>query len=120
MLKHIEAVAICQRDDEANNGGSSEPHVSHILSSRLSSRPMSWSVDTLEKMAPLLASQGEIELIGKAKELTPLQKKAERKVKKATKAKNGLGLPAPDAIGRLKAISVGQKNPTYKAVTPYA
>ena len=119
LLKHIEAVSICQRDEEANNGGSSEPHVSHILSSRLSSRPMGWSDETLEKMAPLLAAQGEVETISTAKELTPLQKKAESKVKKSIKAKNGLGLPAPDAIGRLKAMAAGQKNPTYKAVASY-
>lgn len=119
LLKHIDAVAICQREEEANNGGSSEPHVSHILSSRLSSRPMSWSAETLKRMAPLLASQGEIETIGTPRVLTPLQKKAERKVKKSRKAKNTLGLPAPDAVGRLKAIALGQKNATYKAVVPY-
>jgi len=47
--------SICAMDTGANNGGCTEPHVSHGLSSRLSSRPMAWSKTTLQKLAPVLA-----------------------------------------------------------------
>ena len=120
LLKHIEAIAICQKDEEANNGGSTEPHVSHILSRRLSSRPMGWSKETLEKLAPMLAGKGSIEIKRRTKELTPIEKKAEQAARRKCQIKNSLGLPEVSAIGRLKAIAEGKKNPTYKSIAPYA
>ena len=36
-------------------GCSTEGHVSHILSSRVSSRPMGWSITGISKMAELIA-----------------------------------------------------------------
>ncbi|MEE1002271.1 MAG: ISLre2 family transposase, partial [Acutalibacteraceae bacterium] len=47
LAKYIEAIAIRKTDIEANNGGCTEPHISHILASRLSTRPMAWSGETL-------------------------------------------------------------------------
>jgi hypothetical protein len=58
LANHIAGIAICQSDPEANNGGCTEPHVSHILAARLSSRPMAWSEPTLRHLAPLLAGSG--------------------------------------------------------------
>ncbi len=56
LLEHFEAIRIYHEDTEARNGGATEPHVSHVLSSRLSSRPMGWSVKTLKRFVPILAS----------------------------------------------------------------
>jgi hypothetical protein len=50
--------------DEASRGSNTEGHVSHVLSSRLSSRPSGWSKDGLKAMAELRAyccSGGHVE-----------------------------------------------------------
>jgi len=39
LLSHIKGVSIRKQEPEAKNGGATEPHISHVLSSRLSSRP---------------------------------------------------------------------------------
>ena len=51
LSRFVKGISICKTDCRANNGGCTEPHVSHILSSRLSSRPMTWSRKTLKKLA---------------------------------------------------------------------
>lgn len=56
LLDNLAAIQICNYDPEAKRGGATEPHVSHILSSRLSSRPMGWSKETLERFVPILAA----------------------------------------------------------------
>lgn len=58
LLNHFDAIHICSTDPEAVNGGATEPHVSHVLSARLSSRPMGWSKETLTKFVPMLAAGG--------------------------------------------------------------
>ena len=121
LHNHREAIAIGQGDKEARNGGCTEPHVSHILSSRLSSRPMAWSKKTLVGLAPILAAKGELE---QKKETPPLEapvlKKAMAKAEKAFRPKNTLGLVAPDAIGALTAISLGKKTPTFSAIYSFS
>jgi hypothetical protein len=62
LRNHIEGIHICRTDAESNNGGCSEPHVSHILSSRLSDRPRTWSEKTLKNIAPILAKRGKLEV----------------------------------------------------------
>jgi hypothetical protein len=101
LRRFVSGISICKKDPCANNGGCTEPHVSHILSARLSSRPMAWSSKTLKKLAPVLAA-GNVAL--KCKEDNeslplPLRKAAAR----ASKAlRRGVaGLPSPDAIGAL-------------------
>ena len=56
LLNNFAAISVYYNDPVARNGGATEPHVSHMLSSRLSSRPMGWSEKTLEKIAPILAA----------------------------------------------------------------
>lgn len=56
LLSNFEAITITQRDKASLNGGCTEPHVSHILSARLSSRPMGWSKTTLKRFVPILAA----------------------------------------------------------------
>ena len=50
LLDNFEAIAA------SLNGGCTEPHVSHVLSARLSSRPMGWSKETLRQLVPILAA----------------------------------------------------------------
>ena len=83
LLNQMDGVSIRKQDPEARNGGASEPHVSHVLSDRLSSRPKGWSKETLKHFAPILANGSEVQMIRKQQpKLTPLQKKAVKKVKK--------------------------------------
>ncbi len=88
LYKNLDAIAIRYRDSEAKNGGATEPHVSHVLSSRLSSRPMGWSIETLEHLVPILAS-GKYELIPKdcEEECSDLIEKAAETAAKAIRTK---------------------------------
>ena len=56
LLSNFEAITITKNDKAALNGGCTEPHVSHVLSARLSSRPMGWSKETLQSLVPILAA----------------------------------------------------------------
>jgi len=104
LRQFIKGISICIKDPKANNGGCTEPHVSHILASRLSARPMTWSKQTLQKLAPVLAA-GKVDFVGKikSKPAESLSKPLQKTVVNANKAfyKGTLGLPLPDAIGRL-------------------
>lgn len=70
-----------------DNGGCTEPHISHISSSRLSTRPMAWSGETLTHSAPVLAGNDFSFAKQTKPEDLPLPLCA--------------GLPSPDSIGRL-------------------
>ena len=56
LSNHFDAIHIRYACPEALNGGATEPHISHILSSRLSSRPMAWSEQTLKHLVPVLVA----------------------------------------------------------------
>ena len=113
LLDHFEAIHIYNTDPEARKGGATEPHVSHILSSRLSSRPMGWSPKTLKKFVPILAA-GQCTFQRQA--MVETETKAERLRKKATTAKvieHSLGLPHPDMVASMPAKS-GKITPMYR------
>ena len=106
LENHIGGISICDKDPNANNGGCTEPHVSHVLSARLSTRPMAWSKNTLTRLAPILADgRAVLQKIQLTEpELPkPLTKTAARANRKflGTNRKWSLGMPHPDAIGTL-------------------
>jgi len=115
LKRFVSGISVCKNDPRANNGGCTEPHVSHILSSRLSSRPMAWSAKTLKKLAPVLAA-GQVDFIGKREEapLPALLRKAAESTNKAFRrraVRQGAGLPNPDDMGHVplsngKVISI--------------
>ena len=45
----VKGISIFKKDERANNGGCTEPHISHVLAARLSSRPLAWSETTLKQ-----------------------------------------------------------------------
>lgn len=114
LLSNFDAIHIYTTDAEARNGGATEPHVSHVLSSRLSSRPMGWSAKTLQKFVPILAAgqctfqQAEAfaETIGKTERL-------HKKIAAAKVLPNSLGLPHPDLVSSMPAKS-GKVTPLYR------
>lgn len=111
----IEGVAICFTDPEANNGGCTEPHVSHVLSSRLSSRPMAWSKATLTQLAPVLAKKEHLQLRNKsAANDTPFLLNAARAASNAFK--RSPFLPNPDSIGNLQPTRDGKVTRLYETL----
>ena len=114
LLDHFEAIHIYNTDPEARKGGATEPHVSHVLSRRLSSRPMGWSAKTLKKFVPILAAgqctfQQPQPLAGIALKTAKLHKKAA-----VTKvSEHSLGLPHPDMVASMPAKS-GKVTPLYR------
>jgi hypothetical protein len=114
LLNRIEGICVCEEDVESNGGGSTEPHISHILSSRLSSRPMAWSRKTLVKFAPLLANKCSFRFPERRKnglEAASLGKSVKKTAKRFKKILCSLGLPMPEAIGRIPAIERGNTRP---------
>ena len=106
LENHVSGISICENDYRANNGGCTEPHVSHILSERLSTRPMAWSKKTLIQLAPILAARQAV--LQKAQPVKPeLPKPLVKTAAQANKNFRGrtrkwsLGMPHPDAIGTL-------------------
>ena len=118
LKRFMKGISICKTDQRANNGGCTEPHVSHVLSARLSGRPMAWSQKTLKRLAPILAC-GQVTLDSKSEKIslpTPLNKVVASVQKKFRKVR--FGLPHPDSIGRLP-IS-GKLTGTQKLLQLYA
>ena len=118
LKSFIYGISICEHDEEANNGGATEPHVSHMLAGRLSGRPMKWSKTTLEKFAPILVSDGDIRFENKqdGKIESKLHLKAVRAARTAFRCGKTAGLPWPDSIGSLPTLNAGKTTPLYKAL----
>lgn len=118
LLDNFDAITITSTDPEATNGGATEPHVSHILSSRLSSRPMGWSATTLTKFVPLLTLQ-PFTLETKAYEASPLVTAAQEKVSGLPhRIPNSLGLPDPDRTV-FPAVHNGKITQLYRTLRDY-
>ena len=76
ILENWTAAGLRLKHKEGVKGCSAEGHVSHILSSRMSSRPMGWSIKGMSKMAELRAyyyNGGDmLELVRYQKEILPV------------------------------------------------
>lgn len=84
ILSNWRAARLRLSHEEGVKGSSTEGHVSHVLSSRMSSRPMGWSVTGAEKMSQLRAyhlNGGDmLELVRYQQEEQPVAAGAEYKV----------------------------------------
>lgn len=116
LLDNFDAITICSKDSEALNGGATEPHVSNILSARLSSRPMAWSAETLQHLVPILAA-GRCELHRSAQEpqqtVEPLRKLLQPH--KCKVVEFPLGLADPDTAVSLPGRT-GKVTPLFNAL----
>ena len=99
ILNNLPAIAVYNEDAEARNGGATEPHVSHVLSERLSMKPLGWSRETLRHLIPFLGS-GNFIIEKHCPDVLPVvQEKARRtKPEKVANPKHTLGLVHPDLI----------------------
>lgn len=101
---------------ERQLGCSAEGHVSHILSSKLSSRPKGWSLDGLEVRTKLimLKSNGITESQLKAN-LKSLNKKLSKKKtnREEEKIKRQLKKKIGEMLGNIPVLKTGQINGSY-------
>ena len=117
LRNQFDAIHIRFIDPETRNGGATEPHISHILSSRLSSRPRAWSEETLRHFVPILAS-GRF-LLKKERDDSPQNPlKSSKRKKKNKTVPFSLGLPDPDRALSLPARS-GKVTPLFHALCPF-
>ena len=117
LSNHFDAIHIRYANPEARSGGATEPHISHILSSRLSSRPMAWSETTLKHLVPVLAA-GQFVLKKEASDFSAPSSKKASKPKKRKAAPFSLGLPDPAQAVSLPARS-GKVTPLFNALRPF-
>lgn len=117
LYQNLDAIAIRYRDPEARNGGATEPHVSHVLSRRLSSRPMGWSMKTLEHLVPILASE-TFELIPRVRrENSPeCLNTAVKTAAESMKGKNKPFLVDSDRCATFEVIKTGKITQLYKTM----
>lgn len=119
LYQNLDAITIRYQDPEARNGGATEPHVSHVLSRRLSSRPMGWSTKTLEHLVPILAA-GTFELITRDREkdqsdyLDEVVKRTPEGI--SMKRKASRFAVDPDRCVSIEVIRGGQVTQLYKAM----
>ena len=114
LLSNFDAIHIYNADPESRNGGATEPHVSHVLSSRLSSRPMGWSTKTLQKLVPILAA-GQCAFPTTATEAIKIKTNRHEHTP-AKSPQHTLGLPHPDLVASLPAKK-GKVTQLYKLLS---
>jgi hypothetical protein len=98
LERFIAGISVCVQDPSANNGGCAEPHVSHVLSSRLSARPMAWSKRALVKFAPILAGASLCMPASLAGAPSPPPVRSAVARTRAAFRTGALGLPDPGSI----------------------
>lgn len=114
LLDHFDAIHIYNIDPETRKGGATEPHVSHVLSSRLSSRPMGWSQKTLKKFVPILAAgQCTFRQEQTSVETVPKTERLHKRAGAIKVMEHSLGLPHPDIVASIPAKS-GKITPLYR------
>lgn len=121
LMNNLEGISIVRSDPEAAKGGATEPHVSHTLSARLSSRPMGWSTTTLSALAPLLAAGADRVALGTAGQDAQRIVAAPfvRPKRSAKVIPFSLGLPHPDMSISFPA-NAGKVTPLFTALRPFS
>ena len=118
LYNNDDGIRIRQYDQEANNGGCTEPHVSHVLSARLSRTPSAWSEETLRSLSPILASKRFA--VGKKNVSESKESKVIRTERAKKYVKNSLGLIDPDiAVSIAGSLSGHSTCGLYSALRPF-
>lgn len=99
---------------QACGGSSAEGHVSHVLSARLSSRPMGWSREGLKHMTELRAFHVNGGVVG-VEHLRKPQKTApkliERAVERTCTVFQGISL---ENLGNIASLNMGKVTPLFR------
>lgn len=117
MLNHWDGIEIKALEDACVLGCSAESHVSHILSARMSSRPLGWcyeGADQMSKLRVYKANKGNI---------LDLFKEHEQEEKRVPIAKsliksgtNKLRTQYQEELNNIFVFNQGKKNPVFEAV----
>lgn len=118
LSQNLDAIAVRYADPETRNGGATEPHISHVLSSRLSSRPMGWSLETLEHLIPILATKSfSLNSCGQTMLPKYLEGAGQKAIEKMTsKKKYSLFAVDPDRSVTSEVISNGHVTQLYQVL----
>jgi len=117
LLNNFDSIRIYSKEEESLNGGATEPHVSHVLSARLSSRPMGWSEKTLERFVPLLAAKLFTLKNQNVQVNDNFKKYGLFSSKKKKFIPNSLGLPNPDIS--ISMACEGKNTPLRNSLLPF-
>lgn len=114
ILNNWEGIEIQAYEAGRVLGCSAEGHVSHLLSARLSSRPLGWSregVDCMSRLRAFIKNGGKVydflKWQQKDKEIAPIGKKILREAQKAVKRKFNEG------INNIEVLKRGQKSELF-------
>ncbi|GFR34701.1 hypothetical protein TCEA9_05130 [Thermobrachium celere] len=115
ILNNWEGIVIYKEDKEVI-GCSAEGHVSHVLSARLSSRPLGWSKEGLKIMAKLRVfskNWGNLREISLFKEDNNTFKVSKKKIKEAMRKINN---SSHEVINNITILNMGKVTPLYKTL----
>lgn len=116
ILNNWEGIVICKEEEEDVIGCSAEGHISHVLSARLSSRPLGWSKEGLKIMAKLRVfsrNGGNLREISIYKEEDKAFKLSKKKIKETIKRINN---SSREAINNITILNIGKVTPMYKVL----
>ncbi|MDO6355523.1 ISLre2 family transposase [Caloramator sp. CAR-1] len=113
ILNNWEGIEIYKDDDDVI-GCSAEGHVSHVLSARLSSRPLGWSKEGLKIMAKLRVfskNGGNLREISVFKEDEKAFKVSKKKIKEAIRKINK---SSREVMNNITILNIGKVTPIYR------
>lgn len=117
MLNHWDGIEIKALEDACVLGCSAESHVRHILSARMSSRPLGWcyeGADQMSKLRVYKANKGNIlELFNEHKQEEKRVPIAKAIIKSGT---NKLKSQYLEELNNIFVFNQGKKNPVFEAV----
>ncbi|MDO6354759.1 UPF0236 family protein, partial [Caloramator sp. CAR-1] len=105
---------VIYKEDEDVIGCSAEGHISHVLSARLSSRPLGWSKEGLKIMAKLRVfsrNGGNLREISIYKEDIETFRLNKKKIKETIKRINN---SSREGINNITILNIGKVTPMYK------
>jgi len=112
ILNNWEGIVIYKEEDVI--GCSAEGHISHVLSARLSSRPLGWSKEGLKIMAKLRVfsrNGGNLRKTSIYKEENKAFKLSKKKIKETIKRINN---SSGEAINNITILNIGKITPMYR------
>ncbi|MDO6353488.1 UPF0236 family protein, partial [Caloramator sp. CAR-1] len=113
ILNNWEGIVIYKEDEDVI-GCSAEGHISHVLSARLSSRPLGWSKEGLKIMAKLRVfsrNGGNLREISIYKEDVETFRLNKKKIKETIKRINN---SSREGINNITILNIGKVTPMYK------
>ena len=117
IMSNWDGISIYEQE-ESVIGCSAEGHVSHILASRMSSRPMGWSKNGADNIARLRAYKANggkvIDILNYRSTNEKAERISRRKLEEIINKK--LKRRTYESIDNLEAINIGQTNGLYKSL----